>query len=243
MPDTAQLAVSDNTWDATRWGGVGNLWLPHVYSPAQNPGDASGVNQFGRWAYGPWFWPPTQDIAYGPIANPYYDLNCNPDNPPGTWCEPLMMPGTPYNSMGMEAFHDTPLVNGKAYPTVELAPGEYRFRILNAASDRFLNLNLYQADPLQDTEVQLNPAEVAAALLDSTIFPTPVAGTEGPAWVQIGTEGGFLPAPVVVPNQFITWVTDPTVFNAGNVDLHALLLGPAERADVVVDLSPFAGGP
>ncbi len=89
--------------------------------------------------------------------------------------------------------------------------------------------------------MQLNPAEVAAALQDSTIFPTPVAGTEGPAWVQIGTEGGFLPAPAVVPNQFITWVTDPTVFNAGNVDLHSLLLGPAERADVVVDLSPFAG--
>ena len=54
-----------------RWGGEGNLWLPHVYSPAQNPGDSSGVNQFGRWAYGPWFWPPTENIAYGPIANPY----------------------------------------------------------------------------------------------------------------------------------------------------------------------------
>lgn len=56
---------------------------------------------------------------------------------------------------------------------------------------------------------------------------------------QIGTEGGFLPAPAVVPNQYITWVTDPTVFNAGNVDLHSLLLGPAERADVVVDLTPL----
>jgi FtsP/CotA-like multicopper oxidase with cupredoxin domain len=238
VPSTAQLAVSDNTWDASRWGGEGNLWLPHVYSPAQNPGDASGVNQFGRWAYGPWFWPPTLNIAYPPIANPYFDPNCNPDQ---QWCEPPLMPGTPYNSMGMEAFHDTPLVNGKAYPTVTLDPQEYRFRVLNAASDRFFNLSLYVADPAADTEVQLNPAEVAAALLDPTIFPTPVAGTEGPAWVQIGTEGGFLPAPAVVPNQYITWVTDPTVFNAGNVDLHSLLLGPAERADVVVDLTPFAG--
>ncbi len=34
-----------------------------------------------------------------------------------------MMPGTPYNSMGMEAFHDTPLVNGKAYPTVSWPRG------------------------------------------------------------------------------------------------------------------------
>jgi FtsP/CotA-like multicopper oxidase with cupredoxin domain len=238
VPSPAQLDVSDETWDASRWGGLGNMWLPHVYSPAQNPGDASGVNQFGRWAYGPWFWPPTNNIAYGPTPNPYYDAGCDPDL---TWCEPYWMPGTPYNSMGMEAFHDTPVVNGVAYPTVTLGPGEYRFRFLNAASDRFFNLSLYMTNPLTPTEVQLNPDEVAAALGDPTVFPTPLAGTEGPAWVQIGTEGGFLPAPVVWPAQPITWVNDPTVFNAGNVDQHSLLLGPAERADVVVDLAPFAG--
>ena len=57
--DNTQLAMQDPTWDVDRWGGEGSLWLPHVYVPAQNPGDESGVNQFGRWAYGPWFWPPT----------------------------------------------------------------------------------------------------------------------------------------------------------------------------------------
>ena len=41
-----------------------------------------------------------------------------------------------------------------------------------------------------------------------------------------GTEG-LLPAPAVIPAQPTTWVNDPTVFNAGNVDLHSLLLGPA----------------
>jgi FtsP/CotA-like multicopper oxidase with cupredoxin domain len=256
VPSAEQLAVSDETWDEARWGGEGNLWLPHVYSPAQNPGDSSGVNQFGRWAYGPWFWPPTSNILYGPIQNPYYDPNCDPDV---QWCEPQMMPGTPWNSMGMEAFHDTPLVNGMAYPTVTLDPIEYRFRVLNAASDRSFNLSLYQAvdangvlctDSLAAapestgvacTEVALNPAEVAAALEDPTVFPTPLTGTEGPAWVQFGTEGGFLPAPVVLPAQPTTWVNDPTVFNAGNVDKHSLLLGPAERADVVVDFTQFAG--
>ena len=91
------------------------------------------------------------------------------------------------------------------------------------------------------TEVALNPDEVAAALADPTVFPTPLAGTEGPSWIQIGTEGGFLPAPAVIPAQPTTWVNDPTVFNAGNVDLHSLLVGPAERADVIVDFSAFAG--
>ena len=41
-----------------RWGSEGNLWYEHVYMPAQNPGDPSGMSAFGRWMYGPWFWPP-----------------------------------------------------------------------------------------------------------------------------------------------------------------------------------------
>jgi FtsP/CotA-like multicopper oxidase with cupredoxin domain len=257
VPSMEQLAVSDETWDMTRWGGAGNLWFPHVYSPAQNPGDSSGVNQYGRWAYGPWFWPPTT-VDHGPVANPYYDANCNPDV---QWCEPPLMPGTPYNSMGMEAFNDTPTVNGTAYPTVVVEPKSYRLRFLNAASDRFFNLHFYQAvdatgvvcdaanpAPLAEstgvacTEVRLNAAEVQAALTDPAgVFPTPDMATAGPDWIQIGTEGGFLPAPVVIPPQPITWVTDPTVFNAGNVDQHSLLIGPAERADVIVDFSAFAG--
>ena len=67
-----------------------------------------------------------------------------------------------------------------------------------------------------------------------------------PAWIQIGTEGGFLPAPVVLENQPINWNADVTTFNAGNVLNQrdgggTLMLGPAERADVVVDFSKFAG--
>jgi len=257
VPNDAQLALQDETWDTTRWGGEGSLWVPHVYSPAQNPGDASGVNDYGRWAYGPWFWPPTNNVEYGPIDNPYYDPNCDPDL---GWCEPALMPGVPYLSMGMESFNDTPVVNGTAYPTLTVDPKPYRFRVLNAANDRFFNLSIYQAvdangvicdanntTPAAEstgvacTEVNLNPVEVADALVDPTIHPTPVVGTEGPAWIQIGTEGGFLPAPVVLPAQPTTWVNDPTVFNAGNVDLHSLLLAPAERGDVIVDFSAYAG--
>ena len=59
--------------------------------------------------------------------------------------------------------------------------------------------------------------------------------------IQIGTEGGFLPAPVVLPNQPVDWNADPTTFNFGNVTSHTLLLGPAERGDVIVDFSQYAG--
>ncbi len=73
VPDAAQLAAADPTWDTTRWGGYGNFWYHHVYMPAQNPGDAGGMSAYGRWMYGPWFWPPATPM-HGPILNPYYNI-------------------------------------------------------------------------------------------------------------------------------------------------------------------------
>ncbi|HZC70433.1 MAG TPA: multicopper oxidase domain-containing protein [Jatrophihabitans sp.] len=250
VPDAQQLAQQDPTWDSARWGKQGDLWYHHVYMPAQNPGDPGGMSAFGRWMYGPWFWPPATP-QHGPIDNPYYDPNCNLDVP-STWqyqtdpfCEPKQIPGTPNISAGMEQFNDTPIVNGTAYPTTTVDPKAYRFRLLNAANDRFWNLQWYVADPSTgtDSEVALKAGEVAAAQTDPNVFPTPDTSKSpvGPDWIQIGTEGGFLPHPVVVKNQPTTWITDPTRFDFGNVDKHSMLLAPAERADTIVDFSQYAG--
>ena len=38
------MAKNDPTWNYAKWGGQGNLWTPHVYMPAQNPGDPSGMS-------------------------------------------------------------------------------------------------------------------------------------------------------------------------------------------------------
>ncbi|MET7382844.1 multicopper oxidase domain-containing protein [Streptomyces sp. NPDC005526] len=266
VPDDAQLkdrkdangkTVSygqDPTWNSQRWGTKGSFWYHHVYMPAQNPGDPSGMSSYGRWMYGPWFWPPAGDTKYGPIANPYYDPKCKLDDE-STWqyqdapyCEPEQIPGTPNISMGMEQFNDTPIVNGVAYPKVTLQPKTYRMRLLNAANDRFFNFQWYTADPKQGdgtTEVALKPNELEAAQTDPNVSPTPVdAGNDaaGPDWIQIANEGGFLPAPAVIDGQQpTTWITDPTRFDVGNVDKHSLALAPAERADVLVDFSKFAG--
>jgi len=247
--DASTIATTDPTWN---WGSTpgtartGDLWFPHVYVPAQNPADVSGVNPMGRWHYGPWFWPPTVNIDYPPVANPYYD----PINAP--W-ENALMPGTPNVSSGMEAFNDTPLVNGTAYPVMTVEPKAYRFRILNAANDRFFNLQTYVADPAATscdgrrfTEVRMVDAAVSPDFpadwpTDGREGGVPDPNLQGPEWIQVGTEGGFLPTPVVVPNQPITWVTDVTLFNAGNVDKGSLILGPAERADAIVDFSKYAG--
>ncbi len=243
VPDAATMAKNDPTWNYGKWGGEGNLWTPHVYMPAQNPGDPSGMSAFGRWMYGPWFWPPAKDVKYPPMANPYYDATCDPNVQP--FCEPALIPSTPNVSVGMEAFNDTPIVNGTAYPTTTVDPKAYRYRVLNAANDRFWNLSWYVADPTTGTlsEVALNPTELAAAQTDPNIVPTPDTSKSpaGPNWIQIGTEGGFLPTPVVVPAHPTTWITDPTRFDVGNVNEHSLLLAPAERADVVVDFSQYRG--
>jgi MFS family permease len=102
MRSDAFLTADFVGW-SPKWGGKGSLWTPHVYMPAQNPGDPSGMSAFGPWMYGPWFWPPVKDVKYPPMANPYYDATCDPNVQP--FCEPALIPSTPNVSVGMEAFN------------------------------------------------------------------------------------------------------------------------------------------
>lgn len=105
-----------------------------------------------------------------------------------------------------EVFGDTILVNGTAYPTVTLEARVHRLRLLNACNARFLNPRLLYAQAKAPTEPDLN--------------------APGPGFTQIGTEGGFLPAPVAVNGR----------------NGIPLLLAPAERADLIVDLTQVAPG-
>ena len=326
--DNTTIAAQDPTWN---WGTgprvagkitkamTGDLWMPHVYMTNQNPWDITGTNAFGRWMYSPWFWPPATPTVRGLIPNPYYTGGAGTAAP---W-EPPMIPGTPNPSMAMEAFMDTPLVNGAVYPNLTVEPKAYRFRILNAANERSLNLQLYQASSIINnitvinggsnytlpsivitdsagygrgataratisggnitgislltvgsnytapvtvtitdptgtgatatakvytglTEVGMVPASNCAGLplnwpVDGRDGGVPDPLRNGPSFIQIGTEGGYLPAPVVVENQPVTFIGNAQAFNFGNVDKHAVLLGPAERADVIIDFSRYAG--
>jgi spore coat protein A len=114
-----------------------------------------------------------------------------------------------------EFFGDTMLVNGAPYPYCVVEPRHYRFRILNASQARFLNLQLYLADATgQEADLR----------------------RRGPAMLQIGTEGGFLPRPVLLnkPPQRMGFDGN------GNPVSYTLLLAPGERADVIIN---FAGLP
>ena len=293
VPDSGaaggQLAATDPTWDVTNYGGKGSLWFPHVYMPNQNPTDLSGANPFGRWDYGPWFWPAQDPSTFVPQGMP---VACTSIAYPG---QTLVCPGTPNPSGTPEAFMDTPLINGTAYPSAQLQPTAYRFQILNAASDRSWNLGLYYAADKNGvvckngavanlstcTEVSMVPATpptatsplplctsatatggsgLAIATLDGTgkplngtglpancwptTWPTdgrdggvPDPTTAGPPIIQIATEGGVLPAPAVIPSTPVGYDYNRRSITVLNVLDHGLLMGPAERADVVVDFS------
>ncbi len=227
--------ATDPTWDTVNYGGDGALWYPHVYMVNQNPTDISGANAMGRWDYGPWFWPPLTAAAgllHG--AEPV------PNDPNGA-----EIPGTPNPSLVPEAFMDTPLVNGTAYPKVSVKPQSYRFRILNAANDRFWNLSFFQADAT-GTEVTMvpaapNPLWPANWPHDGRDGGVPDPATAGPAFIQIGNESGFLPNPVVINPQPVGYNYNRRDIVVLNVAERGLWLGPAERADVIVDFSAFAG--
>jgi bilirubin oxidase len=96
-----------------------------------------------------------------------------------------------------EFFANTMVVNGKTWPYLEVEPRKYRFRLLNGCNSRFLILKI-ASSPM--------PA---------------IPATPALPFLQIGTEGGFLPAPV---------------------QLDQLLIGLAERADVIVDFSTVPVG-
>ena len=126
-------------------------------------------------------------------------------------------PGKPLPSPSLvpEFWGDTMLVNGTAFPFLEVTPGVYRFQVLNACNTRFLNLRVYFAQPgayPNDTE--------------------PDEKSVGPVLRVIGTEGGFLDG-TVVPQG---------VVYAQKKNDPGLVLAPGERADILIDFSAVPAG-
>ncbi len=74
------------------------------------------------------------------------------------------------------------IVNGKAWPNMNVKQGQYRFRILDGSNNRFYSISF----------------------------------SNGMTFTQIGADGGYLKSPT---------------------QLTSLLIGPAERADILVDFS------
>jgi spore coat protein A len=74
-----------------------------------------------------------------------------------------------------EVFGDISVVNGKAWPYLDVQPRKYRFRLLDGSLNRYFNLKLLETDA------------------QGNIFSPEVPG---PAFWQIGTDQGYLRIPV-----------------------------------------------
>lgn len=97
-----------------------------------------------------------------------------------------------------EFFGNIITVNGKTWPYLSVAPRKYRFHFLNGSNARFYNLWLQNLEKNQ----------------------------AGPAFIQVGTDGGMLDNPVTI---------DPKLGQT-------LLFGNGERADIIIDFSKVAPG-
>ena len=109
------------------------------------------------------------------------------------------------------------MINGAVSPYLEVPARRVRFRLLNGSQARMFNLSLWKA-----TSNGMERDDAHA----------------GPPIVPIGTEGGFLPAPAIFnkpPHRDIGFDAN------GNAIDYNLLLGGAERADVVIDFAGCAG--
>jgi spore coat protein A, manganese oxidase len=159
-----------------------------------------------------WKWGKPGDLWYPHVYEPSWYEVASPALPmPPVSCVP-------------EAFFDHMMVNCAVFPFLEVKRGRYRFRMLNACNARFLNLQLYKAQ---------------TTTLSDPLSGEPDLASSGPAFIQIGTEGGFLPAPVVLNNPPVQLGFDG---GTGNANAYTLLMAPAERADVIIDFSDCATG-
>ena len=216
------LIIQDKTfWDGARDPGY-NLAVPAGAAPGS------------LWYPHTYEAPPIPSMALPPACDGT-----------GRWDNPGI--ATPPVSVVPEFFGDTILVNGAPYPTLSLPPRRFRFRFLNGSQARFYNLQLYVADGTPDGITLAQNGDVDPAG-NPIIAPRNAAG---PAFLQIGNEAGFLPAPVlfsangknVNSNHVIGYnLSGPADSPANdNANRYNLLMAPAERPDVIIDFRGFEG--
>jgi len=99
-----------------------------------------------------------------------------------------------------EFFGDVIVVNGKSWPYLNVEPRRYRFRLVNGSNARFYEMRLANR----------------------------VTNMSGPAFWQIGGDGGLLDVPAKL--------NDPA-----NAAAPRLLMAPGERVDMIIDFAGYTG--
>lgn len=258
LTDAAEAALIGAGILPNPLGGLYTYGIPLIlqdkgfFDPAKDPQYPITSAKKGDLWY-PWKYesPGTGQSLPAMLLNPDGTYPCGPLNGNGRWDWSGPTPPPPV-SLVAEAFFDTILVNGAPYPTITLPPKRFRFRLLNAAQARFFNLQMYVADSNKvaypdGIRLAASPTEVDPNG-NPLLIPT---NADGPAFIQVASEGGWLPAPVLFnkgglnvnsnnPCRYLA-AADPLDPTNGNVIGYNLLLAPAERADLIIDFRGFEG--
>ncbi len=142
-----------------------------------------------------------------------------------------------------EAFFNTMVVNGVTWPTQEVAPALYRIRLLNGCNSRFLNLSLKPVDRVSGKPISVKRTEWVTQ--KNGKLKAKKDNLRELPFYQIGAEQSLLPRVVRVATGTATPLpgdgTLPKPAKGAHPD-QALLLGNAERADVILDFRGLPNG-
>lgn len=234
----ATLWFHDHTLGITRlnvYAGMAGYWIirdpengqeKDLNLPAPSPrvGDTQGNNPFGKYYEIPLL---IQDRSFKKDGSLFYPTHRSFFEE--VTKEQLQVKFAPDSDMlerwNPEAFFNTMVVNGRTWPYLDVDQGRYRFRIINGAQSRFLNLALHVVNE------------------DGSL------GEEVPFY-QIGGDQGLLSDVVKIETGKQTIYDDETgeVTTVAGPERgapypdQALLLTLSERSDVIVDFSKFAAG-
>jgi FtsP/CotA-like multicopper oxidase with cupredoxin domain len=141
------------------------------------------------------------------------------------------------------------VVNGNTWPFLDVAPERYRFRLLNAADSRFMNLALFVVNPDGTQGAELPFYQIGA---EQSQLPNVVRLETGFTTTLVGDGRDACPTSYVallasyppgLASRLLRSLTRTCIMPVvGTFAEQALLIGPSERADVIVDFTGLADG-
>lgn len=199
-------------------------------------------------------------LAVDPLANPNGDTECpstpSPSMVPESFLDTPVVNGTAYPTLTVDpAAYRFQILN---------AANERNFNLSLFVADasgtevKMVDAVPHSAStvpplcsgtaPLSDVTGSPNGPDLGPATcwprdwpVDARQGGVPDPATIGPKWIQLGSEAGLLPAPAIIPSLPVNYELNKRNIVVLNVSTKALFMGPAERADVVVDFSAYAG--
>jgi FtsP/CotA-like multicopper oxidase with cupredoxin domain len=175
------------------------------------------------------FFPANRAFFEGLGDGQTYDQNAN---------EGLLIPFLPSANSDIspvwnpEVFFNTMVVNGNTWPKLDVEPERYRFRLLNASDSRFLNLAMFEVNP--DGSLGQEIAFYMIGAEQSLLSKVTKVWTGCKTWLGQGQDSWPVVAGNCPTTDFGNWFADDPA--------EALLMGPAERADVIVDFTGIPAG-